>query len=330
MFPPLLSQLAHVEVLTTRPEESLAFYTEVLGLHETGRQAQSVYLRCWGEPFHHSVVLTEAPKPGVAHVGWRAAGPEQLSEAVRRLEESGAGEGWEEPALGHGAAYRYRTPGGQLHELFWDVDRLPALTGLESQYPARFSRMPTRGLPVRQIDHVTAPSPDVLATARWFRDTLGYRFMEYALLEPGSDIATFAAVTTNEKSHTVGIVYEPTAMRGRTHHVAFWVDESVDVYRAADLVAEAGVPAEYGPTRHGIGENTCLYFREPGGMRIELHSGGYRNYEPDWNPVAWTRELGSNDFYRNNDSPPSFRAPIPDELSNDALNGSDERRTVAR
>ena len=44
----LISQLAHVEVLTPTPDESLRFYTDVLGLEESGREGQSVYLRGLG------------------------------------------------------------------------------------------------------------------------------------------------------------------------------------------------------------------------------------------------------------------------------------------
>ena len=70
----LLSQLAHVEVLTPTPEESARFYTDVVGLEESGREGQSVYLRGWGERFFHSLQLTEADAPGLGHIGWRAPG----------------------------------------------------------------------------------------------------------------------------------------------------------------------------------------------------------------------------------------------------------------
>ena len=45
----LIAHLAHVEVLTPTPERSLAFYRDVIGLEESGRAGQSVYLRGWGE-----------------------------------------------------------------------------------------------------------------------------------------------------------------------------------------------------------------------------------------------------------------------------------------
>src|SRR3954468_20425802 len=44
----LIAHLAHVEVLTPTPDPSLAFYRDVLGLEESGRAGQSVYLRGWG------------------------------------------------------------------------------------------------------------------------------------------------------------------------------------------------------------------------------------------------------------------------------------------
>jgi catechol 2,3-dioxygenase len=62
-----------------------------------------------------------------------------------------------------------------------------------------------------------------------------------------------------------------------------------------------------------MGEQTYLYFREPGGLRLELNSGGYRNYLPDWEPVKWTPAQGSNDFYKHNVSPPSMMESFPSD-----------------
>ena len=74
---------------------------------------------------------------------------------------------------------------------------------------------------------------------------------------------------------------------------------------------ESGIAIEYGPGRHGMGFQTYLYFREPGGMRIELNSGGWRNYQPDWKPVRWSPAMGSNDFYRLNAFPQSMMEAFP-------------------
>ena len=40
-----VAHLGHLELFTPTPEASLAFFTSVVGLHETGRSGDSVYLR---------------------------------------------------------------------------------------------------------------------------------------------------------------------------------------------------------------------------------------------------------------------------------------------
>src|SRR3954447_19054653 len=113
----LLSQLAHVELITPKPADSLAFFVEVLGLELTEQAGTSAYLRGWGENFHHSLKLTEGPEPALGHIGWRASGPEALESAADRLNDLGHGDGWIDGDVGHGRAYRYRGPGGQVEEV---------------------------------------------------------------------------------------------------------------------------------------------------------------------------------------------------------------------
>ncbi len=75
----VLSQLAHVELTTPTPEESLEFWTDVVGLEVSATVDRSVYLRGWGDRFHHTLVLTEGSEVGLGHVAWRADGSEQLT-----------------------------------------------------------------------------------------------------------------------------------------------------------------------------------------------------------------------------------------------------------
>jgi catechol 2,3-dioxygenase len=307
----LISQLAHLELLTPDPEVSLDFFTEVMGLTESGRNGQSAYLRCWGDHFRHTLQLTEAPQPALGHAAWRAEGPDELERAVERLEAAGVGEGWIEEGFGHGPAYRYRGPGGHVHELFWEVERYQATGDERSEFPARAQRHTARGVAPRHLDHVTVVTKDPFGDAEWYRDNLGYRFMEYTLLNDESDLVVFTMVTTNEKSHDLGLVVDFSGVPGRIHHFAFWVDAVEDVLRAADVLMESGVHIEFGPGRHGMGEQTYLYFREPGGIRLEINSGGYRNYQPDWQPVKWVPSQGSNTMYRNVSMPDSMTEAFP-------------------
>ena len=307
----LISQLAHVEVLTPMPEESLRFYTDVLGLEESGRDGQSGYLRGWGERFHHSLQLTESGQAGLGHIAWRAQGPEQLDTAVARVEKAGAGEGWADSSTGQGATFRYRGPGGHLHELFWEVERYAAPAGLESPFPNRPQRFVPRGIAARQIDHVTVATADPGADAEWYRDTLGHRFMEYTVIPDRPDWVVFAMTTVCERAHDMGLVWDPSPVPGRLNHLAYWVDSREELLRAADVLLNQDIAIEFGPGKHGMGEQDYLYFREPSGVRIELNTGGYRNYEPDYATVRFEPQQGSNVFYRNNALPHSMFESFP-------------------
>jgi catechol 2,3-dioxygenase len=306
-----LSQLAHVEILTPAPEESVRFFTEILGLEETAHAEQSAFLRGWGDFFHHTLQLTEGDAPGLGHIAWRADGPAELEAAVARIEASGRGEGWHEEVMGHGRAYRYRSPGGHLHEVFWEIERYTPPEGMESPFPNRPQRYRPRGAAARCIDHVTIAAADPLGDTEWYRDTLGHRFMEYTVIQDRPDFPVFTMTTVCERAHDLGIVWDPTPVPGRLNHIAYFVDSREALLRAADVFLNAEVPIEFGPGKHGMGEQDYLYVREPGGIRVELNAGGYRNYEPDWQPVRYEPQQGSNVFYRNLAMPHSMLESFP-------------------
>jgi catechol 2,3-dioxygenase len=82
---------------------------------------------------------------------------------------------------------------------------------------------------------------------------------------------------------------DATGSRGRLHHPAFWVDNREDVLRAADVFLDSSITIETGPSKHALTQGFFLYVYEPGGNRVEIFSGGYLIYAPDWEPVCWTQ-----------------------------------------
>jgi catechol 2,3-dioxygenase len=300
----LLSSLSHVELLTPDLQKSVDYAHDILGMDVVEESGDSTYMRCWGDYYSYSLVLTAAAEPGLGHLSWRTEGPAQLAEAVRRLEGSGTEGDWLEGAFGHGRAFRFVGPGGHQHELFWDVERAVAPPGEESTYPERPQRAPSRGIGVRILDHATVTTPDVKQAAEWIRDNLNSRIM--AAVEPTAGAPWLFAVTTNnEKAHDLGLIQDFEGKRGRIHHVAFWVETNHDLTEGAKFIIEHGHDVDQGPGQHGIGEQNYLYFRDPVGLRYELNSGGYRNYVPDWEPVIWRPEQGSNNTYRTEVSMPA-------------------------
>ncbi|MBV8708476.1 MAG: VOC family protein [Acidobacteriaceae bacterium] len=306
-----LAHLAHVELLTPKLDESVAFFKTLMGLSETARKGRSVYLRCWGEHYHSSLILTESDRPALGHAAWRTRSAEDLQAAVKAIEVSGTKGEWVRDSVSHGPAYRFTGPGGHPTEIFWEVDWYKAPPDQVSTYPDRPQKSNPNGIAPRQLDHVTVASTNIKKVGRWYCDVLGFRFMATTYIGNDPEAIVFGVITTNEKSHDLGLGIDMSGVPGRLHHLAFWVDTQEDLLRAADVLIEGGFPIEYGPGRHGIGEQSYLYFREPGGLRIEVNTGGYRNYIPDWEPRNWHVSHGSNSMYRNLGMPDSMMEAFP-------------------
>ncbi|MFQ6155247.1 VOC family protein [Micrococcus luteus] len=326
----LLSHLSYVAITAPDVEKSVKFYEEHVGLDVVDRVGEDVYLRCWGDYYRYSVVVKPGSEPSLATMAWRTTSAEALDEAVRRIEAKGiAGEWVDLQAFGKG--YTFVGPWGHSMTLHWDVEhyRAEANASIYPDRPGRRSRH--LGAP-RQLDHVTIAASDVDAFAAWYNEVLGFRIMARTVLDE-APLSVFSVLTTNEKSHDLGVVLDGSTRAGRVNHYAFWVDTREDLLQAADVLMENGTPMEYGPSIHGIGEQNFLYFREPSSLRIEMNTGGYRNYVPDWEPNTWKPSLGSNNFYRNSampmsmtesfpaaDGPSATEEGVPDEIRDALLN----------
>ena len=96
-----VARIGHAELLTPKPDESLRFFVDVLGLEEEAREGQSVYLRGWGDYLRYSLKLTESPRAGLGHVALRAWSPDALERRVAAVAATGLGTGWIEGYVGH-------------------------------------------------------------------------------------------------------------------------------------------------------------------------------------------------------------------------------------
>jgi catechol 2,3-dioxygenase len=289
-----VAQLAHVEILTPELERTLSFFTGLLGMQETERRGRSAYLRGYEEQYHHSLKITEAADAGLGHIAWRARSPRALARRVAAIEARGLGRGWIEGDAGHGRAYRFVTPEGHPMEILWDVDYAEAAAGQRTPLLNRPQRRPASGIPVRRLDHLNFMAADTRLCRDFMIDVLGFSERERVVGDDGGPvIASWLSVTN--LSHDLGIVPEPTTMRGRLHHVCFHYISVQHLFDLAELAKEAGIVAEHGPGRHGIGGATFLYLMEPGGNRIEVMGDpGYMIFDPAWRTVEWKASQISN------------------------------------
>jgi catechol 2,3-dioxygenase len=149
-----VAQLAHVELLTPNLEGTLCFFKDLLGLEETEREGNSVYLRGYEEQYHHSLKVTAAPRAGLGHAAWRTRSPQALERRVAAIEAIGLGRGWIDGDVGHGRPTDLTPRRGHRMEMLWDVDYVTAPAGKETPLRNRPYRRPQTGVPVRRIDHL--------------------------------------------------------------------------------------------------------------------------------------------------------------------------------
>jgi catechol 2,3-dioxygenase len=301
-----VAHLGHVELLTPRPDESLRFFKEVMGMEETDRQGQSVYLRAWGDYDHCTLKLTEAPHAGLGHVGWRAISPPALERRVEALSAAGRGQGWIEGDIGHGAAYQFTDPDGHPMELYYESQKYLAPEEMKSRLFNQPQKYIARGAGVRRIDHVNLMCSYVPTNRQFLQDALGFHLRE--LLQPeeeGTEEGAWLSVTP--LVHDIAYTRDFTGGHGRLHHIAYWLDSREEVLRTADILTENDIFIEAGPAKHNITQAFYLYCYEPGGNRVEVYSSTYLIFAPDWEPIIWRKKERGRGVYWGGTLPESFK-----------------------
>ncbi len=285
-------RLSHVEIRVPDLELATAYYTEVVGMYETAREPDRVFLKCWDEHQHHSLILRFAPTYGLDHMGWKVESREDLDEYATRLAEVGVDivrHDAEEIGPGHGEAIRFTLPSGHLMELVHGMEQVGNLLPNTNPPPKPLGLV---GFAPPRLDHIFLTCEDVNLNTRFLVDVLGFHLTEQVLGDDGFQVATWLEVS--HASHDIALV---TGQDRGLHHFAWWVDDWNEIRNVADVLAYHGVRIETNPTRHGATRGHCIYFFDPAGNRNEAFTGGYW-VDPDEPPVTWTEaEMGRAIFY---------------------------------
>jgi len=284
-----LAHLGHLELLTPKPAESLRFFVEVLGMTETARQGESVYLRGWDDYEHHTLKLTGSKTTGMRHMAFRARSQQALERRVAALKNTQYARGWTGGDVGHGPAFAFHDPDGHLVEIYYETEWYKAPPGLRPALKNQAQRFPARGANVRRLDHLNCLAVDIRANRIFFEDYLGCRLTEQIVLNDGTEAGMW--MTVSNKTYDFAYTRDHTQTPGRFHHLTYAVDSREEVLRAADICLENGVYIETGPHKHAIQQTFFLYVYEPGGNRVEIANAGARLIlAPDWKPIRWSEE----------------------------------------
>jgi catechol 2,3-dioxygenase len=281
-----IAQLVSVALYSPKPDESVAFFHDLLGMEISHREGQSVYMRGYEDFYQYSLKITEAAQPGLEEITWRAASPEALERCVKAVEASGMGVGWTDKDYAHGHAYKFCTPDGHQMKVLWELDYFDAPPELKSKLRNRPSKRPIRGVPIRRLDHVNVMVSDLPKNRAFMLDVLGFKLREQKIGEGGVEVGAWMSVSP--LVHEIAMMRDAAGGHSRFHHVAFWYGAPQHLLDIADIFSERDVRIEGGPAKHGTSQAYFLYVFEPGGNRIELFGDtGYLIFDPDWQTVVW-------------------------------------------
>lgn len=280
-----VAQIAHVEILSATPKETVSFFTGMLGMEIVEVIHNQTFLRAYEENYKYSLIVTEAEEAGLGHVAWRASSPQALERRVKAIEKSGYGLGWIEENYGHGPAYQFTTPDGHKMEILWEVEYYACKPENRSKLLSRAQKRPARGVPVRRLDHINLMSSNPRADTQFLVDVLGFRVREQIV---DDEFVVGSWISVSNLVHEIAFMAEPTGAKGKLHHVCYWYGIPQNLYDAADLLKDNGYFIEIPPNKHGVSQAFCMYAWEPGGNRVELFGdAGYLIFDPDWKPLIW-------------------------------------------
>lgn len=245
------------------------FYTETWRLAVAAREDGALYLRGTGADHHLLALHRGGPRTRIRRVTLRARSEEALA-AIARAASGHGGRVLEpigpagDPAGGIGVTIR--DPDGRILQIVHG-DLRHADAGEAADRPARLA-------------HVVLNSHDVEATRRFFEAVLDFRMTDR------TRIMAFMNCGSDHHSLALG-----DAENDALNHIAFLMPDLESAMRGGGRMKDAGYPIQWGPGRHGPGDNAFNYFIGPFGEVIEytaeveqIDDSYETGYPDDW---AW-------------------------------------------
>lgn len=261
----VISEIGYISLHTSDIEGSVAHARDILGLVETGRSGNAVYLSSAAK-MHHEMIYLDAPEHGVGHIGLVAAGAAGLDTARRRVKAAGYPVISDSP-LHPGVAdgFAFLGPEDFVYEIYVGPEAADVVPS--GHAPDRFG-------------HVNLHPKNLQATLKFFVEVLDFRVSDVI----GDDFAYF--LRCNTEHHGVALIKG----NGWLHHHAWQVQSIAELGKVADRLYEHDLRLLMGPVRHGAGHNMAAYYVEPTGAVVELYADLEHIYDDERPPVVWPQD----------------------------------------
>ena len=266
MTSPLVNALRSVEIGVPDVAAAERFYTGTWNLAVAARAGTTVYLRGSGAA-HHLLSLTQSAVPELFAVTFGALSRGAIDALAKSVPDHGgtllrAPGVLAEPGGGYGIAFK--DPQGRILRAVCEDAR-------------HADAAPRRDMPER-LAHVVMNSVDVAAGQAFYEKALGFTLSDRTRI--------MAFMRCNSDHHNIALA---DADNDCLNHIAFMMPGLDDVMRGGGRMRDAGHAIQWGPGRHGPGNNLFNYFVDPFGFVIEYTAevsqvdDSYRTGSPeDW------------------------------------------------
>jgi catechol 2,3-dioxygenase len=272
-----VERIQYVAVEAAAPEAAARYAVEKLGFSLAHAENGSYYLKAHG-PDPYSLVYKPGAH-GLDHVSFVVPDAQTLEAAADQLEGAGVSvERVEAPEWNHPGGIRFRTPAGHLIEL---------ATGVHSQFPpAHEVPMPDAAPAPICADHIGLAAVDYDREVAFMVETLGMLPSSRIFRPDGAPVMTFLRFPGRFLYHQVVVVAAPQDV---IHHLQFSFKDRRSFEASTDALRANAVTIEWGPLRHGPGQNVALYFYDAEDYWVEysteeeivLHDDSYV-------PMTWS------------------------------------------
>ena len=286
MHSPWIAGLRSVALNVPDLARAETFYTQVWHLAVVHRDADVLYLRGTGADAVLLALHAGGPQAQIRHVSLRARSAQALADVAVATVQAGGVVTVPTTSLtepGGGQAITLRDPHGRVFRV---------LHGDEPN--ADIQPAPDR--PIRLADAVLNAA-DVPASQRFLEQALGF------VLADRTRIMAFMSCNADHHSLALG-----DADNNALNRIAFVMPDLESVMRGGGRLRDAGHGIEWGPGRHGPGDNAFNYFVGPFGEVIE-YTAEVEQIDASYRvrgPTEWTWPPGGVDQWGIS-APPSAR-----------------------
>ncbi|MGB6171914.1 MAG: VOC family protein [Xanthobacteraceae bacterium] len=235
-----------VELVVSNLDESARFYETVWSLAPVAASNEARYFR-GTSGYHHVLGLHGGTQPAVVRIAFDVADRAGVDALYEKISAAGAKPG--KPA-------KLTTAGGGYGFACKDPDGRNLAFVTDCADHADTADVPDRP---RKIVHVNLNTVDFDGTLKFFTQALGFRVVD--------DNAPLWFLHCDNSDHCSIVLCKmnlPTL-----NHIAFEMPEFDSVMRGMGRMKDSGYPIEWGPGRHGPGNNVFAYFCGPDEVPLE-------------------------------------------------------------